>query len=389
MTNSRSPFSGEIAVIIGATGPYHLARLNALHQLLSKQGCSLTLVLRNGRISEYPWFDEPDSLPFRVVKAYPERDPEPKFLRSANGMFRALNSFKPDAIVFGMPFPAYFGPFAWGLKNRTPMILFSESKANDSPRSALKERLKRSIYGRFGAAVVGGSPHVEYLSTLGIPKEKCFMGYDAVDNGYFESKAACARKRDQQLREQHGLPERYWIAANRFISKKNLHRLLEAYDLYRQSMGNKAWKLVLIGDGPEKETLLELRTQLGLEQAILFPGLVNYDMLPEFYALAEAFVHASTVEQWGLVANEAMASGLPIIMSEKCGCVSSLLEEGCNGFSFDPFDVESISNAMQRFHHSDKNERIRMGARSEEIIENWGPERFAEAIWAALNAVKR
>jgi 1,2-diacylglycerol 3-alpha-glucosyltransferase len=58
--------------------------------------------------------------------------------------------------------------------------------------------------------------------------------------------------------------------------------------------------------------------------------------------LASAFIQASTTEQWGLVVNEAMASGLPVLVSERCGCAPDLVKNGVNGYTFDPYDIKEI-----------------------------------------------
>ena len=124
-----------------------------------------------------------------------------------------------------------------------------------------------------------------------------------------------------------GLPERYFLASARFVPKKNLLRLLEAYAGYRRRAGADAWHLVLLGDG-ELRGDIERRSALpDLAGAVILPGFRQYDELPAYYGLARAFVHASTTEQWGLVVNEAMAAGLPVLVSDRCGCAPDLVED--------------------------------------------------------------
>ena len=98
--------------------------------------------------------------------------------------------------------------------------------------------------------------------------------------------------------------------------------------------------------------------------------------------LAGAFVHASTVEPWGLVVNEAMASGLPVLVSNRCGCAADLVQEGHNGFCFDPLNVEALAQMMLKvsasgFPLSD------FGLAGREQIAHWGPDRFARSMEAA------
>src|SRR5262249_41808278 len=144
------------------------------------------------------------------------------------------------------------------------------------------------------------------------------------------------------------LPADYFLASARFTEKKNLPGLLRAYARYRDRCqenrtgdAQSPWELVVLGDGPGRQQLEQLRDELGLSERVRLPGFQQYDVLSSYYAFARAFVHASTVEQWGLVVNEAMASGLPILLSNRCGCASMLLDEGVNGYLFDPEDREA------------------------------------------------
>lgn len=374
-----------MTVVIGAMGPYHLARLAALHRLLSDSQCEMTLLLRNGAVTEYPWFRDAGAFPYRVERAYSTKVREPDATTSAFQIWQTLQNIRPDALIFGMPSNAYLSALAWGVLHSRSCILLSESKANDSPRTWLKEHIKRILYKRFHGAVVGGPEHVEYSVSLGIPESRCIEGYDVVDNEHFRLGSKAARANRQELLGRYRLPERYWVTANRFVAKKNLTRLLKAYAAYCKQTGNEAWPLILLGDGPERASLESLTAQLHLEGQVEFRGLANYEDLPVYYGLSEAFIHASTVEQWGLVANEAMASGTPVLLSKTCGCAPTLLKEGENGYSFDPFSVEDITDCLMRYHSLDKHSRRDMGKRSEQIIAEWGPERFAEAVWQCLN----
>src|SRR6185503_4794941 len=88
---------------------------------------------------------------------------------------------------------------------------------------------------------------------------------------------------------------------------------------------------------------------------------------------------------WGLVVNEAMASGLPVLVSDRCGCASDLVVNGRNGFIFDPFDVGAMSEFMLRMSGS-VIDLAAMGAASRQIIANWSPATWAENLQSAINA---
>src|SRR5439155_1222181 len=137
----------------------------------------------------------------------------------------------------------------WSLRTHTPAVIMSESTAWDENRLAWKERIKRRVVSLFSAALAGGAPQRDYLVQLGLQSERVFLGYDAVDNDYFSRKCEEIRDRGPDIRQQYGLPEKYFLASARFVEKKNLSRLLQAYARYREQNIECFWHLVLLGDG--------------------------------------------------------------------------------------------------------------------------------------------
>jgi 1,2-diacylglycerol 3-alpha-glucosyltransferase len=113
------------------------------------------------------------------------------------------------------------------------------------------------------------------------------------------------------------------------------------------------------------------------------PGFKPYDQLPVYYALANAFVHASTTEQWGLVVNEAIASGLPVIVSNRCGCVPELVNG--NGSTFDPTNENELATQLVEMAALPDQERKDLGDNSYKIAANFAPERFGEGLERAAS----
>jgi glycosyltransferase involved in cell wall biosynthesis len=330
----------------------------------------------------------------------------------------------------------------------------SDSTAWDERRAPWKEWVKSHIVKMCAAGLVAGTPHKDYLVQLGMPAERIFLGYDAVDNRYFGEKAEEVRKqtgevfedftgqgrlhgpRKSEVRRKYGLPEKYFLASARFVEKKNLPRLLQAFARYRALTGKseigdrrsetanqkgagemaspisqadfpisafkndlrtpnpELWHLVLLGGGPLKSDLSHLISDLRLDACVHLPGFKQYDELPAYYGLAGAFIHASTTEQWGLVVNEAMASGLPVLVSNRCGCAQDLVKEGVNGFTFDPCNVEQLAQLMLKLstldpekgrgpHGALRPQLSAFGSESQRIISHWGPERFASGLKSA------
>ncbi|MDX1548697.1 MAG: glycosyltransferase, partial [Rhodothermales bacterium] len=107
--------------------------------------------------------------------------------------------------------------------------------------------------------------------------------------------------------------------------------------------------------------------------------------LPVYYGRAGGFVHPAHNDQWGLVVNEAMAAGLPVLVSTRAGCAQDLVHDGENGFRFDPADPAALARLLARLA-APETDRAAMGRRSREIIARWSPERFAEGLHRAAEA---
>jgi glycosyltransferase involved in cell wall biosynthesis len=367
-----------VAVVFHHIGPYHHARLNAAAESLAVTG-----VEWSAKASD-PWGAAEAPARYTKVSLFPEAtDRYPGKAQLRRAFFSALQQANADVVaVNGWN---NFGSLAAAsscVKRRIPMVVMSESAQQDEHRTWWKEAVKRRIVDLYSAALVGGKRHVEYLVELGMPRDRIFTGYDVVDSDYFARRATEIRNSKFEIRNNYGLPENYFLASARFIEKKNLPGLIRAYAEYRQrsplSGGNAPWDLVLLGDGPLRETINTQLSTLNLQSHVHLPGFKPYDELPVYYALAKAFVHASTTEQWGLVVNEAIASELPVIVSDRCGCVPELVNG--NGFTFDPFDEHELAERMLRVALLPDDERKNLGDASCKIAANFASDRFGEGL---------
>jgi len=364
-------------------GPYHVARIHGAMNFRSD--VFIAPVELFGQCETYAWSapDGQDDIGATVVF---ENDHSRESSRSEirKAIHSCMNEIKPDVVaVHGWSLPGTVATIRWAHANDVPVVVMSESRAADAKRSKPKEFLKSKVLEYVAAGLVGAQSHVDYLVQLGLSSEAVFNGYDAVDNDYFEKESARIReafKIDTGVSPlPYGFPNRFFFASCRFVEKKNLSRLLNAYARYSQTSASP-WGLVIAGDGPLKSELLQQIERLDLSDAAYLPGFVQYDELPKYYGLASAFVHVSTVEQWGLVVNEAAASGLPLVVSTSTGSAECLVDHGVNGFLCDSQDTESIAESLTNVASLGDDERKIMGDRSQQIVSGYGPEQFGEGL---------
>ncbi|MCS3642386.1 glycosyltransferase family 4 protein [Salinibacter ruber] len=375
--------SSPVAVLFDRFGPYHRARLEAAGRRLP-----VTAVEFAGDSATYDWKSVEGGEHFRRRTLFRNTDsasvPPGELIKAVES---ELDSLRPAAVaVPGWSHPGALAALRWCARTRTPAVLMSETTAHDFERHWWRELPKRRLLRVAGAALVGGRAHEEYLEMLGLPPDQVFWGYDVVDNDHFARGAQRARRQAETRGDLFGLPRPYFLASGRFVEKKNFPGLIEAFAGYRRTVADP-WDLVILGDGPTRPDIEQAINRNELRDAVHLPGFKQYDELPPYYGLAGAFVHPSTTEQWGLVVNEAMAVGLPVLVSERCGCAPDLVDAGRNGYTFDPADPSDIAHTLQRVSQAEDG-LDEMGQASREIIANWTPDRFGRGLERAVEQAR-
>lgn len=370
----------RVAVIFDNFGPYHIARLSAAAKVLDVLAIEV-----GGNSAEYAW-DRPESAGLQRIALFPGASQSVPRAVIAKAVAAALTRAKPDAIAIpGWSDVAALAALRWGRRHSVPVIVMSESNQADHGRNALGEFVKRRIVQSCAAGLAGGRRAAAYLAALGMPQARIAIGYDVIDNGYFTLGAARTRRDPHAAREALGVPERFFLTCCRLIDKKNIAVLLEALAAYRRATpAEAAWSLVIAGDGPLRPALEAQARALGIADAVHFAGFVQYDALPTYYGLASAFILPSTTEQWGLVVNEAMAAELPVLVSARCGCADDLVVDGENGVLLDPSNAAGMAQQLYRVAHD--SDLAAMGRRSAEIVADFGSDRFAGGLRAAVDA---
>ncbi len=278
-------------------------------------------------------------------------------------------------IISLLKLKSVFHPFAKNIK----LVLLSESKKDDFARRSISEFVKKLILKAYDSALVAGQKHKEYLLDLGVANEAIYLGYDVVDNSTFHpSRIRCLPRR---------LDKPYFLSINRFVDKKNLPFLIKAYADYRRKndeMKIQSWSLVLCGDGNNKSHIQKQIQEYDLGDSICLTGFLGQSELLPYFAHANCFIHASTQEQWGLVVNEAMAAGLPVLVSNRCGCFEDLVLEDINGFGFDPYNQQQLTDLMLKMS-SGTVDLVSLGQASLQHIQKYSPDYFAQGLKQAID----
>lgn len=370
-------------------GPYHLARVASL---TADNNCSVDVRgLEISRLSStYAW--EADAANWsakgvRLTTLVEGRAAESVgHGRLALLILRALWLLKPNVVFV----PSY-SPLSsiWVLVGAkligSKVVMMNETHARSAKDSVGKIALKRLLLRLFDGALVGGRPHKAYFESLGMPSRTILLGYDCVDTEFFVERAAMARANQSVLRQKWKLPDQFILSLGRFEKKKNLPNLISAYAKIKGCIREK---LVFVGSGSMREQLMHLCAELNLgvyeegsagtaDADVWFYAFKQLDEIPEFYSLASVFVLPSLTEEWGLVVNEAMSCGLPVVVSKYAGCASDLVVEGETGFTFDPSHQIELEIVLKRLLE-DPLIREKIGANARDHVQKWGCSLFRE-----------
>lgn len=368
----------KTAVIFANYGPYHMAWSKSLSEVDGVEPCFIELASEQKKY--HPWLVQKDIDELSIwtlVEGVYEQTPLRKLY---SRLIQTLEYFNPEVVVVpGYSPPIMLAAAWWAKRHGATAIMVFASTAWDYKRVWWKELFKSFLVSRYyDAGFVGGVAARDYLKSLGMPEEYIWGQHDAVDNAYFNTKVEQVLQIPGEYRERTELPQRYFLYVGRFSPEKNLRRLLEAYRRYRD-IEPEGWRLVMVGDGPQRQQLVKEAERLGLKD-VIWTGFRQIEKLPAYYALADALILPSTREPWGLVVNEAMASGLPVLVSNRCGSAWDLVFEGKNGYTFDPHSIEGMLERMLKLSRSHEAERRAMGAASRKIISGYSLERRSESL---------
>jgi 1,2-diacylglycerol 3-alpha-glucosyltransferase len=369
--------TSDVVVIWIDWYPYHVARFRGLANNPSLRG-RVTGVELVGGVGVHQGLkfreDLPTDLP--VITLMPEHSwRDVSQVSVAVKLWKQISALDPEFVLI----PGYYtlpglAAAIWARVHQRTSVLMTESTAIDHKRVFWKELLKGfGMRVLFDWAIAGGRAHFDYLRQLGFKKTKIVGAYNVVDNDFF-SKGADALRSAALF--QHSQP--YFLFVGRLAAEKNVRGLLNSWLSYRRQGGS--WPLVLVGEGPEASALKATAVASEFAAEVYFPGLKTCEQTLPFYAHAGCFVLPSTREPWGLVTNEAMAAGLPVLISDRCGCAADLVASGENGFVFPAQDEQSLKNLLHHVESLPLEERARMGMVSKQMIENFSPAHFGRSV---------
>jgi glycosyltransferase involved in cell wall biosynthesis len=323
------------------------------------------------------WATEEGEMRYRhhVLRQHMRLTRGESFVHLTSGLIGELRRSRPQVVVAGgWDQFAYQEAYALRAAFKTRFAWWVESNIRDRrPDSSFLRSIKRRFIVGVDGVIVPGQASLNYVQQLGAPAHRVWVAPNAVDNDFFATRSNREVGRDGPTR---------FLFVGRLTSSKGLACLLDAWIRVRGDV-----ELLVAGTGP-LDALAHSRVAGAAMPPVRLLGHLDREGLAAAYAEADVFVFPSVSDPWGLVINEAMAAGLPVIATSAPGAVDDLVDHNDNGFVVPTLDPGALTAAMQALA-DDPALRARMGERSRERIAHSRPIDWAEGMRRAVLSAAR
>ncbi|GEM_PF-1117335 len=304
-------------------------------------------------------------------------------MRTVVRTWSALDRLNPRVVVMGgYHMAASWAAWVWAGLHGRRRVLWFESNQFDWPRVGWKERVKSLFVRRCDQAHAYGTSSKEYLERLGMAPERIGIKRAVVDVVKFSGVQKARRVRTEAR------SERTLIFVGRLAPEKNLPFVLQALQVMRARGVSPEFRLVVVGTGPEESGWRSLVKELRLESVVEFVGYQTQAELPAFFGRSDILVLPSTREPYGLVVLEAMAAGLPVLVSDRCGCAVDVVTPE-TGWLFSPDDLETLVGRLTEISQMSNQELHQMGVAARQVACEYGPGESAARVMSLVGRPMR
>ena len=288
------------------------------------------------------------------------------FIPSIRGAKKLLQNV--DLLVLGgWETPFYIRILLLAKKRHIPVIqIYESTKDSQRFKNGFIPKIRANFFSKVNFVVTFGDSSTKATKAMGVAPEKILTLFNPVDVSWYHSFANNNRNLP--------VPGHRYIYVGQLIDRKNVANIINAFATLR----NKFDTLTVAGDGPLAQKLKDLVATLKIEDSVIFAGHRNKVELAELYATSHTLILASTNEVWGLVVNEALASGLHVVVSNKCG-VTDLIKN-MQGCFICATNESSIVNSMTTSRNNWQ------GYLNKPEILEYTPEEFADSIIQMIKA---
>lgn len=379
--------SKTIVVVTNIPRPYRRALFEVTASQLLDKGYALAILytsdpakhLRRGPSQTQPGSSHSE----RYVPGLDIRIGYEHILSIPKGLGRLLAECSPECVVSGGFGAATMLSARWCDSVRVPHVLWSGAwPGQEGHIGRLQSAIRRRLVLGAEAFIAYGTAAADYLVELGAPRHRVFCAWNSVDLEGFASAALAAATRRSELADKYRLAGKNLLFVGSLVERKGVQELVSAalaVDLPRLD-----WALHFVGSGPLEKKLRETVQAAGKAAHFRFQGLRPEHDVAELLGLADGFLLPSRQEAWGLVVNEAMACGVPVVVSPHAGATRDLVVDGVTGYIVEPSATSELTAAISRLLSANSEPRQIGQAGAEAVRAKASLDKSAESFISAV-----
>lgn len=286
-----------------------------------------------------------------------------------------LDCLNPDFLVCGpIAFTSGAIGIRWAYKRQKKVIIFDDSKHSLYKRNFLINFIKITLTNLADGILVPSTEYDLEYAKWQIPKDKLYYGLNCIDNDSFSS------HRNKQF-----LNTKKIVCVARLVPIKNLETLLNCWESVEKV--DVEYHLIIIGDGPEFKSLIKIKNELELKN-VRFLGNQTRRTIAKILSKSVAFILPSFLEGWAMVVNEAMASGLPVLLSNRINAGHTLLKDSFNGYTFNPYNSNEITESILKYIHLSIEEKKIMSENANSEIKKYNYKFLGNQLYLAMEKIQ-
>ncbi len=354
----------KVLLITNIPNPYRVPLFNVMSKIFASKQLHLKVIFGSEGYKRRLFTLNKEELQFDYTilndQAHSFSNDSEKSVFLYKGLSDVLKNEKPDAIIVSGFSSATMKVLWHAMPRRIPYIIWSGSIENESKNNSIIRKLQRKILTTCASSFVAyGSLAKEYLINLGAPEAKVKIAMNTVDTDFYYNNTNKIRNSFSITGTPHFLYLGY------LVPRKNVKLLLQA--VYQLSKKRRDFILDIVGDGSDKPELENFVQEHGIEDLVKFHGFRQKEELPNFLANSRALLFQTDFDIWGLVLNEAMASGVPCLASFNAGATTDLIDENLTGIAI---NYENTTMVVEKIEFFIENPKIsaQMGQRAAEFI---------------------
>jgi glycosyltransferase involved in cell wall biosynthesis len=381
MSDQADPAVRKLALLTNFVPPYRSPLYLALGAHAGRLRIFVSTAMESNRQWPVEWsgldVTVQRTLTRRVVEQHPHGFSDANYVHIPYDTLGVLLRYRPEVVISGELGLRTLQAIIYAMLVRSSRIIVwaTLSEHSEQARGRMRQRLRRWILRRADAVLVNGESGARYVEGFAVPRRCIFFAPYTADTRAF---AAASSTRDSS--QAHRL-----LYVGQLVERKGLLAFAEELARWATLHSDREVEFWLAGDGPEREGLQALATPPNLTVRLL--GVVPHAALPQVYAQAGIFVLPTLADEWGVVVNEALASGMPVLGSTYSQAVEELIREDMTGWTFRSDHADEIREALGRAFATTPEELDVMRRHAIDAVAKLTPEFVAERITEAIRYV--